>query len=41
MVGLLKCLNWESYEVIRQTTYSVLDIPKKTLLEVIEYVKKF
>ncbi len=40
MVGLLKCLNWESYEVIRQTTYSVLDIPKKTLLEVIEYVKK-
>lgn len=40
MVGLLKRLSFEDYEVKRNRLYSVIELPDKTLLEIIEYIKK-
>ncbi|HXL02009.1 MAG TPA: Nif3-like dinuclear metal center hexameric protein [Candidatus Atribacteria bacterium] len=40
MTGLLRRLGWDSYEVKKQQTYSVLIIPEMTLREVMMHIKK-
>lgn len=40
MVGLLKQLSLDCYEVNQSQTYSVIEIPKRSLLDIIEYIKK-
>lgn len=40
MAGLLKRLSLDIYEVNRSQTYSIIEIPKKSLLEIIQDIKK-
>lgn len=40
MVGLLKKLSWEKYEIKQNQIYSIIEIPSNTLLKIIEYIRK-